>query len=224
MTQGQDWGPERWDERYLEGERLWSGQPNGTLVALVGDLGAGRVLDVGCGEGGDAVWLARQGWEVTALDPSRVALERARSHAEAARVEVTWLLGGLLDVSLPEGGFDLVSAQYPALVRTPDDSPERRLLDLVAPGGRLLVVHHTHLGDPEHGHEHEHGDGEADEDGVVERDFDPADFVQPADVARLLDPAVWTVEVDEVRDRWVHGGAGAHHDQDVVLMVRRTTS
>jgi 2-polyprenyl-3-methyl-5-hydroxy-6-metoxy-1,4-benzoquinol methylase len=74
----------KWDKRYAEREQLWSGQPNGALVAEVAGLTPGRVLDVGCGEGADAVWLARGGWEVTALDVSGLALERAARHARDA--------------------------------------------------------------------------------------------------------------------------------------------
>ncbi|GAA5144654.1 class I SAM-dependent methyltransferase [Pseudonocardia eucalypti] len=73
---------EYWDERYGQREQLWSGEPNGPLVVEVSGLAPGRALDVGCGEGGDAIWLARRGWRVTAMDISQVALDRA---AEAAK-------------------------------------------------------------------------------------------------------------------------------------------
>lgn len=63
---------------------MWSGQPNGSLVAEVADLEPGTALDVGCGEGADAIWLAHQGWKVTALDPSAVALDRAATAAGEA--------------------------------------------------------------------------------------------------------------------------------------------
>ncbi|QGQ18802.1 methyltransferase domain-containing protein [Cellulomonas sp. JZ18] len=197
-----------WDARYGGAERVWSGEPNGALVHEVRGLRPGRALDVGCGEGADAVWLAGHGWDVTALDVSGVALSRARAHATAAGAAVTWVHGGLLDAALPAGAFDLVSAQYPALRRTPDARAERALVRLVAPGGTLLVVHH----DTRHG-SGEHGGGE-------HGGFDPDDWVLPRDVAPLL-TAGWLVEVDEVRERAVRGGAGAHHTHDVVLRARR---
>lgn len=192
-----------WDERY-GGERIWSGLANDVLVTETADATPGRALDVGCGEGADAVWLAAHGWRVTALDVSSVALSRAAAHAAELGVSVTWLHAGLLDVELAQGGFDLVSAQYPALRRTPDAVAERALLDAVAVGGTLLVAHHA-------GFHEQHTDG----------DFDPADYVSPAEVAAVLDDA-WRVEVDEVRPRLgARGGAGAHHVDDVVLKATR---
>jgi SAM-dependent methyltransferase len=194
-----------WDRRYTGSERLWSGRPNGALVAEVAGMAPGRVLDVGCGEGADAVWLARSGWEVTALEVSGVALERAAAHAREAGVDVRWVHAGLVEAALPPASFDLVSAQYPALLRTPDAAAEHALLRAVAAGGVLLLVHHA-------GMEHH----EALDDGD-----DPADYVWPSMVAALLDDD-WQVEVDEQRPRVVpEGGAGAHHAEDVVLRARR---
>ena len=194
-----------WDRRYAGREQLWSGRPNGALVAEVEGLTPGRVLDVGCGEGADAVWLARQGWDVTALEVSGVALERAAGHARDAGVEVRWVHAGLVEAALPPASFDLVSAQYPALLRTPDAAAERALLDAVAPGGVLLLVHHA-------GMEHHEVIGDGD---------DPADYVWPSMVTAFLDDR-WQVEVDEERPRVApEGGAGAHHTDDVVLRARR---
>jgi SAM-dependent methyltransferase len=196
--------PAEWDARYAEVDRVWSGNPNGTLVTEVAGLPPGRALDVGCGEGADAVWLARQGWHVTALDVSRVALERAALHAEQAGVQVRWIHAGLLDAPLSPGVFDLVSAQYPVLRRSPTNDAERALLAAVAPGGVLLVVHHADI-DAEH---------------ARARGLDPADYVQPAEVASLLDDD-WQLEVDETRPRAIEAGAGAGHALDQVLRARR---
>ncbi len=204
-------GAAEWDERYGDAS-IWSGQPNGALVAEVADLGPGRALDVGCGEGADAVWLARRGWDVTGVDPSRVALDRAARHAEQAGVTVSWVCSGLVGAPLPSGSFDLVSAMYPALRRTPGDDAERALLSLVRPGGVLLVVHHL-AGDA--------GDGEHGEHGEQHLAFDPADYVMPEQLAATLNGG-WDVEVNETRARIAPAsGAGAHHAADVVLRARR---
>jgi SAM-dependent methyltransferase len=196
--------PAAWDARYAASDQIWSGQPNGALVAEASGLEPGRALDVGCGEGADAVWLAGRGWTVTGLDVSTVALERAARHARDAGIAVRWLGTGLLDADIRPGSFDLVSAQYPALRHSPGHDAETALLAAVASGGVLLVVHHAAIYGEEVG---AHG-------------FDPADYVSPADVAARLDEN-WQVEVDEERPRHVATGGGAGHTVDVVLRARR---
>ncbi len=192
-----------WDERYASLDQLWSGHPNGQLVSETGGLPPARALDVGCGEGADALWLAERGWDVTALDVSRVALDRAVAQAARVGVQVRWVHAGLVEAALPPASFDLVSAEYPALLRTENHEAERALLAAVAPGGILLVVHHVLTSE----HAHTHG-------------FDPDDYVSPADVAAQLDDA-WRVEVHETRPRHVTTGAGAGHAEDIVLRARR---
>jgi thioredoxin reductase/SAM-dependent methyltransferase len=192
-----------WDQRYASKERMWSGQPNTPLVSETRGLRPGRALDVGCGEGADALWLAENGWDVTALDVSRVALDRAADQAERVGVQVRWLHAGLIEAALPPASFDLVSAQYPALLRTERHEAEFALLTAVAPGGVLLVVHHP---TPSKEQANAHG-------------HDPDDYVSPADVAALLDDR-WRVEVDETRPRNVTTGAGAGHTQDIVMRAR----
>ncbi|MCX6458702.1 MAG: class I SAM-dependent methyltransferase [Actinobacteria bacterium] len=195
----------QWDQRYSEFEQMWSGAPNGALVVEVAGLTPGRVLDVGCGEGADAIWLAANGWSVTAVEVSGIALGRAAQHAADANVAVHWVHAGLVEAALPPASFDLVSAQYPALLQTPDAAAERALLDAVALGGVLLLVHHAGMED----HRHEGSS------------FNNAEFVWPRMVAALLDDE-WVIEVDEVRPRAVpEGGAGAHHADDVILRARR---
>jgi SAM-dependent methyltransferase len=194
-----------WDARYAELDQVWSGNPNLALTVEVAGAAPGRALEVGCGEGADAVWLATEGWTVTALDPSGVALARARTAAEAAGADVTWLQGGLLDVDLPEGGFDLVSVFYPALDL--EDRPVARLAALVAPGGTLLVVHHA----------------EVDRERAIEHGFDPDLLLSPdLAAAELRGLDGWTVVGPEKRPRSVTGGAGAHHHDDLVVRAVRT--
>ncbi|HLH27330.1 MAG TPA: class I SAM-dependent methyltransferase, partial [Acidimicrobiales bacterium] len=161
-----------WDAKYSEREgAMWSGQPNGRLVAEVADLTPGRALDVGCGEGADAVWLARRGWTVTAIDISEVAVSRARAAADQAGVNVEWVSGDVLGASLPPRSFDLVSLQYPALPKAAGDDAVRRLLDTVRPGGLLLAVYHDLAGHREH---------------MLARGVDPDDYVGVDDLGGLL--------------------------------------
>ena len=134
-----------WEDHYRRRGRVWSGRPNPVLVDVVGGLRPGTALDLGCGEGGDAIWLARQGWRVTAVDVSATALDRAAADAATAGV------AGRIDfrqhdlaLTFPSGAFDLVSAQY---LHSPIEFPRARVLQeaagAVAPGGLLLVVDHA---------------------------------------------------------------------------------
>jgi SAM-dependent methyltransferase len=144
-----------WDARYQESHRIWSGKPNAALVRETAGLAPGRALDLGCGEGADAIWLARQGWEVTATDISQVALDRAAGQATAAGVadRIDWQRHDL-GASFPAGSFDLVSAQF--LHSRGDSMPRERILRAaaaaVAPGGVLLIVGHS--GTPHWEHDH----------------------------------------------------------------------
>ncbi|MER6389286.1 SAM-dependent methyltransferase [Streptomyces sp. NPDC059382] len=138
-------GEEFWDGRYRESDRIWSGEANAALVREAGDLAPGLALDLGCGEGGDAVWLARRGWRVTATDISGVALERAASHAADAGVgdRVEWQRHDFAH-SFPAGAYDLVSACFlHSYGEFPRERILRRAAAAVAPGGVLLIVGHA---------------------------------------------------------------------------------
>jgi SAM-dependent methyltransferase len=137
---------EFWDERYASAEQIWSGRPNPHLVTVAGDLTPGTALDVGCGEGADAIWLAVHGWVVTAVDISVVALRRAAEHARLtapdAAEHVTWRPADVLTWEPPAATFDLVSAQFMHLPGPELADLHRRLAASVRPGGTLLVVGH----------------------------------------------------------------------------------
>lgn len=136
-----------WDERYSRHDHLWSGRANPQLVALVAPLAPGRAIDVGCGEGGDAIWLARQGWTVTGVDISPVALAKAAAHAKSAGEEIasriTWGPADLYGTEMaPLGQYDLVNSQYLHMPPGARDRAVARLAAAVAPGGYLLLVSH----------------------------------------------------------------------------------
>ena len=137
------WTQEFWDERYGSATTIWSGNPNPHLVARVADLRPGTALDVGSGEGADAIWLAEQGWQVTGIDVSMVALERAAQLAAAAGQDVadriTWQQADILTWDPAPRQFDLVSAQFMHLPRSAREVVYRRLAAAVRPDGSLLM-------------------------------------------------------------------------------------
>jgi SAM-dependent methyltransferase len=194
-----------WDARYRARDgAIWSGQPNGRLVAEVAGVTPGRALDVGCGEGADAIWLAQRGWTVTAIDISEVAICRAREASRRAGASVEWICGDALQTPFPAHSLDLVSMQYPALPKAAGEAAVRRLLDTVRPGGLLLAVYHDL--DDEH---REH---------MKSRGVDPADYVGADDLGRLLG-ADFTVELHAVEPR-IDPPHDTPHIADVVLRAR----
>jgi SAM-dependent methyltransferase len=133
---------EDWDRRYSETDLLWSATPNRFLVQEVTDLRPGRALDLACGEGRNALWLAEREWDVTAVDYSRVAIAKARDRAALAGSEVDFVCADLLDYAPQEGSFDLVLVLYLQL-----QAEQRRLVlsraeAAVAPGGTFLLIGH----------------------------------------------------------------------------------
>jgi thioredoxin reductase/SAM-dependent methyltransferase len=200
-----------WDNRYA-GDQMWSGNPNGTLVDEVSRLAPGRALDVGAGEGGDALWLAEQGWSVTASDISQRALDRVSASAarRGLRVECLRADANARD-PFEKGAFDLVSAQYASIPRTPDGRGIHNVLNAVAPGGTLLVVSHDleplrmSAGTPDQS-----------------RPFDPDAYVRVDDVvAALACSPAWHIELHEKRLRPSGAASAAHHVHDIVLRARR---
>lgn len=137
--------PSGWEERYSGEEKVWSGHPNAQLVAEVAGLAPGSALDVGCGEGGDVIWLARQGWRVTGADFSGNGLARAARHAEDAGVgdRIDWWQVDARTFSADGQSYDLVTTHF---LHPPDGGMVEvvnHLAAAVAPGGRLLVVGHA---------------------------------------------------------------------------------
>ncbi|WP_116201172.1 class I SAM-dependent methyltransferase [Amycolatopsis circi] len=183
-----------WEDLYRSREQVFSGEPNGVLVTEAEGLPPGQALDVGCGEGGDARWLAARGWQVTALDISRTALQRAA----AANAGIAWVCSDLAASPVPARAFDLVNVQYFPLRH--DDGVPRKLLDAVAPGGTFLFgSHDPHDLGPEH-----------------------SGYCQPDDIVRLLGEE-WTVLVNETRPRVSPAPPGTGHTRDTVLRALRTS-
>ncbi|MEV7327771.1 bifunctional NAD(P)/FAD-dependent oxidoreductase/class I SAM-dependent methyltransferase [Micromonospora sp. NPDC093244] len=197
-----------WEERYLSKPAVWSGRPNPQLVAEAADLPPGRALDVGSGEGADAVWLAEQGWRVTAVDISTTALARAAEHADTVGVgdRIEFTHADLRDKPPAEDAYDLVSAQFMHL--PPEQRRELfdRLAAAVAAGGILLIVGH-HPSDL----------------WTSARRMHLPDMMYTAeDVAASLDPSRWEIVTAEARPRAAtdpEGNPVTLHD--AVLVARR---
>jgi SAM-dependent methyltransferase len=131
-----------WDQRHAAQDPIESTEPDPTLVDEIGSLRPGRALDLGAGDGRNAIWLAERGWKVTAVDFSQVALERGRSRATESGVEVEWQLADLLDWSPDARLYDLVTLFFLHLPGTERRAVYARAADAVAPGGTLLIVAH----------------------------------------------------------------------------------
>lgn len=206
-----------WDERYSGSTTVWSGQANPQLVAEISDAGAitgptsgpnneqpgdrrgasnipRTALDVGCGEGADAVWLARQGWDVTAVDISRVALKRAKEHAAALDLagSISWEHRNLLTWTPPVSSFGLVSAQFMHLPKNERESLYARLAAAVTPGGTLLIVGHS----------------ASDIHAGARRPAAPDLYFSTEEIAGSLDPQQWQVLVSESRPRIAQNSEG----------------
>ena len=133
---------EDWDRRYDTPRMVWSAEPNRFLRAEAEGLAPGRALDLACGEGRNAIWLARHGWEVTGVDFSAVALAKARQAADDAGVPLRLVQADLADHVPDPGSADLVVVLYlqvPAALRA---RVLGRAADALAPGGVVLVVTH----------------------------------------------------------------------------------
>lgn len=196
---------EYWDNRYRENGKTWSGNANAALVREIAGVAPGTALDLGCGEGGDALWLAQNGWAVTAVDIAPTALAVGAA-AQGPEDDITWVAADLAEWH-PPIAYDLVSASFlHSTVGLPREAILRRAAEAVAPGGILLVVGHTgrpHWVDAE------------------EHQGDVADLPTPDEtLATLFDDnprltlADWTIVTNALVKR---PAAHAHHPGDTIV-------
>lgn len=132
-----------WDARYAGADLVWSAEPNRFVVEVVDGWTPGRALDLACGEGRNAIWLAQRGWEVTAVDFSQVAIERARRLAADAGVDVDWRRDDVLAHQADPGAFDLVLLCYLQLPGEQLVEVLRNARRALAPGGAVVVIAHA---------------------------------------------------------------------------------
>ena len=199
-----------WEHRYSD-TQIWSGNPNGTLVKEIEGAEPGRVLDVGAGEGGDAVWLTQHGWNVTASDISQRALDRIAAVAQERGLPIACHHADANSIDpYAAHTFELVSAHYASIPRSPDGRGINNLLAAVSVSGTLLVV----------GHDLEPMRRPIDTTNHS-RLFDPDAFVRVDDfVEAITNSPDWHIEVNEKRPR-PPGAASTHHVDDIVLRARR---
>lgn len=172
-----------WDNAYRSRQAAWSPEPNDLVVAAVADVKPGRALDVGCGDGADAIWLAERGWRVTASDISSVALERGRAMDQTGRIE--WLQADLLEWTPEASAYDLVAAHFVHFAAQEREIVFRRLAAAVRPHGTLVVVaHHP-----------------SDLQTTAGRWPMPELYYVADDIAALLKPTEWQIVDAAVRPR-----------------------
>ncbi|HEX6151036.1 class I SAM-dependent methyltransferase [Nocardioides sp.] len=129
---------EEWDQRYADQELVWSAEPNQFVAAECADLPPGRAVDLAAGEGRNAIWLARRGWQVTAVDFSRVALDKGRRLAGGT--EVDWVRADA--ITWHGEGFDLAVVAYLQLPEVERRAAARGAVEALRPGGTFLWVAH----------------------------------------------------------------------------------
>ena len=198
----------QWWERHYQEQGAGPGVPSPHLVAELTGAPAGTALDAGCGTGADAVWLARQGWEVTAVDISPTAVGQAERFAADQAPDVadriTWVVADLTAWE-PSQQYDLVVSQY---VHPDVPFPEfvARLAHFVAADGTLFVAGHDHS--DSHSAAHAPADVSIGHEGVIS----------------ALSMDVWTVDVAETRTRQVTHGSATATMRDIVVRAHRTRS
>jgi 2-polyprenyl-3-methyl-5-hydroxy-6-metoxy-1,4-benzoquinol methylase len=194
-----------WDRRYDGDELVWTSQANRFLIEEAAGLPAGRALDVACGEGRNAVWLAERGWQVTGVDFSSVGVAKARALARGRDVNARWLVADLLDFEPDAEAFELVIVFYLQVPAAQRRSILRAVAAAVAPGGLLLVVAHDSVnlargyGGPQ----------------------DPAVLYGSSDVAEDLSGTGLRIERAEIVERPVDTPEGTRIALDALLRARR---
>ncbi|MEH6819288.1 MAG: FAD-dependent oxidoreductase [Dietzia psychralcaliphila] len=222
---------EYWEGAYSDNGHRWSGAVNATTASVVANLPVGAALDLGCGEGGDALWLAEQGWDVTAVDLSPTAVSRGADAAAARGVadRIDWVAHDLSTWST-ERRFDLVAASF---FHSPVDLPRTEVLrgaaEWIRPGGHLLLVSHVfeseadvppwaHRPDPEDQQVHDDNPEHGERPGHLDL---PTPTEEAAELA--LDPSVWELVLAEIRPREAVGPDGRQTAtlKDGVVLYRR---
>lgn len=207
QAEGPAFGSQWWEQHY-QGQGAVRSVPSPHMVAELAGLPAGTALDAGCGTGADAVWLARQGWEVTAIDISPTALEQAERfaavHARDVAPRISWVVADLTAWE-PARQYGLVVCQY-VHPDAPFSEFVARLAYAVAPGGTLFVVGHDHADSHSAAHSPENAS------------------IGPDAVISSLSMDLWDVDIAEARTRQVRHGSMEATMHDLVVRAHRKES
>ena len=195
-----------WEQRYAGQKTVWSGRVNATLAQVVAEFPRGTAIDLGCGEGGDVLWLAEHGWQATGLDISATAVGRARTEAAARGLHGATFTAADLSAWQPEpASTDLVTASFfQSDVELDRRAILRRAASALREGGHLVVI--SHAAPPSWADDHR-----GDMVGASEQ------------VKQLALPAEdWATEVAEDRRRPATSPNGEHGEHlDAVVVLRR---
>lgn len=193
-----------WDARYRTSDLVWAERPNRWVEREAADLAPARALDLACGEGRNAVWLAGRGWEVRAVDWSEVAIGKARQLAAHFDVTVEWIVADLMSYEPEPQAYDLVLLSYLQVPAADRAAIWPLAAAAVAPGGTFLLVGHDRSN-------LEHGWGGP---------SSPSVLYSPADVLPVLDG--FEIELAEVVQRPVELDDGSvTHALDALVRGRR---
>ena len=193
-----------WDERYRDTELMWSAGPNGFVEEICSGFEPGRSIDLAAGEGRNALWLADQGWDSTAVDFSAVAIDKARAIAERRGVTITTEVADLTTYVPTPGGYDLVVIAYLQLPGHQLGPILERAAAAVAPGGHLVLVNHD-VDNLEHGY-----------GGPPKADV----LTTPDQVVAAIGTTL-TVDRAETADRHVQTDDGDRVARDTVVVAHR---
>ncbi len=193
-----------WNERYDTADLVWHSEPNEFVRAELASSRPGTGLDMACGEGRNAVWLAGLGWTMTAIDFADRAIEKGRALAREHDVEVDFRVA---DATAYEAAapFDLVLLCYLQLPEPDRTAALERARDAVAPGGTFLMIAHDR----------------SNLDGGYGGPRDPAVLTVPGEIEATLEG--FTIERSEVVDRIVDTTEGPRVAKDTLVRARRPT-